>query len=212
MTALYDRDETLERLRGLGISTLPALPALEKRLVLRRADAVAHRANMHHMMYAIALRGPDSLPGFRDIIWSRKLARHLTRRERAWLLAGVASPGDLVDLSWRKEAAKALLWMGSVVDTPDIEDWGECDFSRYFPRIPPQRDMEGYLREFELRPLGEIVRELDLAYCLHWCAIHVPAELAAAPRPLLRSVIVERRRALEWATHRFAWENVPMDT
>jgi hypothetical protein len=211
-TAMLDtariRAATHERMRSVGVSTRPPLPHLEQRLRLRPKAEIAGRANGLHLLYAVYLRGAEAAK------WSWTFARdngwedHLSTRERTKLAAGSVSEHDIVQYSWRKESCKALLWLGSVVHDDDFHTAvSECDLSDYYSLIPPERPYPAYLADFDLRSGNTAVEALDLYYCLHWLCRNEPDTL-----PFLTGVVVERRRALEWALSRADWDDVPLDT
>ncbi len=74
-------------------------------------------------------------------------------------------------------------------------------------KIPPNTNPHNRLSEAKLRPLIEIQKQVDLHYRLHWTARQTD------DKTINYNVIVERRRALDWA-YGVAdnWDEVSLDT
>jgi hypothetical protein len=210
MTMHDVRKKTLGRLSSIGLDRNPALPLLESHLPLRSKEETAHRANLLHIFYAIYLQGRDSVGHFHELVQREKWEAFLTQRERALLSTGQVTEQDLVDFSWNKEAVKVLLWIGSQIDDDLERDFRECDFSLYYPLLPPQRSFQEYLRSFCLRETSLMAEYLDLYYCLHWYCRNHKAD--TSERGVNESVVIERRKAFEWVTHRQEWDQVALDT
>jgi hypothetical protein len=206
------RKKTLDRLRSIGLPGIVPLPLLEPDLSVRKSAEVAQRANVLHMLYAVHLRGKSSARDFYGLMKERGWDLFLTEHERRSLVTGEVSDQDLIDFSWMKESCKVLLWAGTLVDDDLFEDFAECDFSAFYALIPPRRPFDEYLQAFHLRGEEVLVENVDFYYCLHWFFRDPARRRTPLKVPIKQSMVVERRRALEWVTHDVAWDRVAMDT
>ena len=145
-------------------------------------------------------------------ILANEVADELTAAERDCFLKPLSKQA-LIDLSWKQEALFTLAWAGSLVDTLHLPV-GECRLDALFPHIPPEVEIPHFLQSFRLRPLGDLVYQTDLHFCLHWVVRHPEAwGESATARRLSLDVIRERRHALEWLVGNAAdWDDVALDT
>lgn len=145
-------------------------------------------------------------------ILTNEIAHEVTAAERDYFLKPLSKQA-MIDLSWKQEALFTLGWAGSLVDRLDLPV-GECRLDALFPAIPPEVEIPRFLRSFRLRPLGDLVYQTDLHFCLHWVVRHPEAwGESATARRLRLDVIRERRHTLEWLVGNATdWDDVALDT
>jgi len=117
------------------------------------------------------------------------------------------------ELSWKGESLFVLAWSCNIVHkiSPPTK---ECSLNSVFPKIPPEKECGKFLEGIRVRPLEDIICELDVYYCIHAAMRH--PEIWANPadiKKLNQGVVLERRHALEWLTGgKLSWFDVTLDT
>ncbi|TAF65391.1 MAG: DUF4272 domain-containing protein [Cytophagales bacterium] len=205
------RQNTLSQLKKLGLSKHIPLPMLEDNLQIRPKIDVANRINILHLCYALYLRGKESHSFFYQIIQQLQLIPYLTHQEVLCFQKGMITDQNLIDFSWCKESIKMFLGMASIVHENLYEDFTECDFANYYAFIPPEKPQDAFINSIILKVTEQISRYLDFYYCFHWHLKHDTTDKGILP--IQRSVIIERRKALEWLTHPDVdWNSICLDT
>ena len=137
----------------------------------------------------------ESLEFFVPLLEKLDLMKELNDKEKA-ILDGSYRPQDVYDLDWAYEAYWALCWaMGLVDDITDAEDICDCDEAIDFARV---ESVEEFAEKCELRSKEEILDMLDLYFRYNWAVNHARVDSEASIGDLNPSVIIERRRGLEW--------------
>lgn len=211
-SALARKARSEARLQALGIPYIPHLPpvAADEEALLRDADEVAERAVA---LLAVALRGEgmesDAVLG---ILRDHGFEEALSPKEAAFLNAAAPTPHERTQFAWRYEGLYALLW--ALGHFPALKSPGEiCDV----PEVAGKMKEIG-LRELvagaRLRPLPEILEELDFTYRCHWAVVDARANDRPAPPGLDPGVVYERHYALNWLTGYGdeEWDDVSTDT
>lgn len=180
----------------------------------REASAVADRC--HAIAGALALAHRAEVATVRRALQESGAEPSLAADERR-LLAILEGRRDadeaelqrlLVDVSWREEALHALLWALALVD--DLPPDRMCPREPAYERLAPGLDPVRASRRVRLRPLGDLAATLDLYYCLHWHARKAQYHGDVWDYELSPSVVLERRRALEWLFQDVPWEDVDL--
>lgn len=204
------RRESLKWLNEHSVSIHPHLPLLEINK-LRSPRDVAQRIVALYCMAGIA-NGADSAM---LLDWLKADGRIdcLESSEIATLRQSTHSDERLNELSWMQESLYTLCWCSAVVEDLPFPD-RECDLSRAFPKIPPERDFEDFAASIMLRDQYTLFQALDCYYNLHAALVH--PELWNGPDrkliPLLQ-IVLERRHALEWICSPLGpWRDVVLDT
>ncbi len=172
---------------------------------LRASQTVARRIVHLYALIGLTVREVDG-SAIRDWLVEHSLWDSLEDKERDFL----ARPDQLtgrqtIDLSWMQESIYTLCWAGELVLELPFPD-AEIDIQGLFPLIPPAVAPPVFLERFQLRPRRDIMYTLDLYYHLHHAV-----RSGNAPGVSV-SVVVERRRALEWLTSAEPWYQVSLDT
>lgn len=206
------RENTFNKLNEIGITYSIPLPLIEEEFCFQSKEEIANRANILHIFYAIYLTEKESYKDFRSLVYQYNLNLYITDKERELLATGNISDQDIINFSWCKEFAKTLIWVGSVINEDMMSTLEECDFSLYYSLIPPERSYDDYMENFHIRERSIIIQHLDFYYCLHWCCKNHINQIQSAKLPINPSVVIERRKALEWGTHSDDWDHISLDT
>lgn len=218
------RSENLKVLEDQGLVVNPNLPLLEVTDSVRSIEEIGMRINLLHIFYTISLEGVESLKFFADLIKKEGWEKYLSQNEKKFLLAKNIGKQELIDFSWCKESAFALLWSScSRVKADKIQILNEVDISDYYSFIPPELELTKFLQLLKIRDIALLYKALDLYYNLHWIAKRnkkagpsLLSMLSLSSRKktgLNESLIRERRRALEWVIYsNLDWDNVTLDT
>ena len=119
----------------------------------------------------------------------------LNEKEEA-ILDGSFEEQDVFDMAWAYEAYWALCWcLGLVDDITDAVDICDCEAAISFADV---ESVEEFAEKCELRSKEEILDMLDLYLRYNWAIYHARMNEDASCGDLNASVIVERRRGLEW--------------
>lgn len=131
----------------------------------------------------------------------------LTPEERVVVESAELTQQNVIDSSWAAESVAALAWVSGM--TPNLP-WptGLCDPDAILHCIHATRSAES----LKPRELSEVLDQTDLHYRLHWACRDAQLRGLAEPAGLSGSVIVERRRALEWAVSDREWDEIDLST
>jgi len=216
MDFLAIREQSVKRLGQWKLSDTGSLPlhSDEDFDWMRGAPAVADRCHAIAAALALAHRAPVST--VRGAIDEHDLEGSLGARELELLrvLEGddeVSEPQLqqlLVDISWREEALHALLWVLTIVD--ELPPDQMCPKQPVYEQLAPGLDPGRARDDLRLRPLLEIAAMLDFYYCLHWHARKAQYHGDVWDYQIAPSVVLERRRALEWLFQDGQWEDVDL--
>ena len=197
--ALARKARTETRLRVEGVPINPHLPRLETRdeVKLRNKEEIAYRSLALTVVTAKALGMRQ--PSVENAVKQLGLAAHFSPRERAFILDPTPPHQDVVQASWRGEAAWPLFWVLGFVDhldrpTPVV---GERDLPE--PVHAVQDHGAGpYIERARLRSLDEVLDEADLIYRYHWAVHEAWLRRHKMPAGLDPGVVQERHHALNW--------------
>jgi hypothetical protein len=216
MDFLAIREQSVQRLTQWKLSDPGSLPlhSEEDFEWMRDAPAVADRCHAIAGALALAHRAPVATVrraidenGLEDALGTREL-------ELLRVLEGDDEATEaelqqlLVDISWREEALHALLWvLGIVGDLPPDQ---MCPKQPVYEELAPGLDPSRAREDLQLRPLAEIATMLDFYYLLHWHARKAQYHGDVWDYQIAPSVVLERRRALEWLFQDARWEDVDL--
>lgn len=195
------------RLRDLGAGINPGLPPIEQapEVQPRTARDVAGRACA--LGYITGLGFGADRETLADYLSRYRLNEWVTSRERGILGANAISEQDRIDCTWLPEAIQALGWaLGLVALDPN----NHCD-DTLASKFPIRSDPADFIAAAELRPPEELQAEVDFHYRLHWWVRD--CELNDTESGFVTSIVMERRRALDWVYGVCAdWDEISLDT
>ncbi|WP_114953076.1 DUF4272 domain-containing protein [Sphingosinicella terrae] len=175
-------------------SVRPKAEILDRIACLNAVAAVAHAFDKNKALAWISHEG---------------ILESLTDDELSFLDSGA---GNVDEFKVQVEGMWALAWLVGVV--PNFDFWRGCD-QRFVTMLPDLRTAESssnFRARANVRNEVEIGSEVDLAYCLHWALRDADIKGENPPKGITPFVVVERRRALEWAVGNAAWNEVSLDT
>jgi hypothetical protein len=210
--AVQRRERSEAVLRAEGVPILKTLPVIEteKEAKRRTKEEIAYRALA---LVVVALKGEGSERAEVDAaIQHLDLEAHFTPQERAFLKDPHASRHDLTQFSWRHEGAYVLLWALGYIDDLTKPD-SECDVSKTVGFLKV-RNAKQFIAESNLRPLSEILDQVDRIYRYHWAVVDARVHGQQAPAGLSSDVVSERHYALNWLIGYMeqAWDDITTDT
>ena len=197
-----------ERLRGLGAEPPEYLPLIEGLGVVRPRPARDVAGRICAISYLVALQWGVEASTLQSYLAEFELDPWVTEGESQLFQSSGLSSQDKLELSWLPEAAQALAWTLGLVEL-DCQQPCDDDLADKFP--PPKTDPREFIASASLRSIAEIQAEVDFYYRLHWCVRQ--AEISGPTPPVDPSIVIARRRALEWVygvdEH---WDEISLDT
>jgi hypothetical protein len=186
---------------------LPTLPLLDEGLQLRSSQEIAERILAMNVVAAAAY-GFDKT---RAIAWLKqeRLVNSLTEEEKLFVFEG---GGQSDRFKLQIEGMWALAWAMGMVKELDFATDCDSRFAQMLPNLKQNASSAAFRQQIRPRPLEQTVAACDLAYCLHWAIRDTELTGKRALRNLKPYVVVERRRALEWALSTEDWDEVSLDT
>lgn len=200
------RTENNALLRSRGIQVNEFLPLLEEASLLQPlapgAAEIARRCMVLNHLIGIGFGGhPTTLKAAVEKwdLWSEA-----SGRERGILSCDSHDEQELIDAMWLVECVQSFAWCLGLAGLPHLEGC-EADLASKFP--PPLTDPAEFIARARLRPFEEIYREADYHYRLHWATRQ--ARLTGQPFGRYEGLVMERRKALDWAIGAEAdWDSV----
>lgn len=192
---------------AVGAVIPKSLPTLE--------DVTLFRSEREIVSRLLALNGLIATTvGFskeRAIQWmeAQGVGRSLVPAEDAFLRSGQGEPMQFQILV---EAMRALAWSVQIVEDMDVFSPCSNTFVLAMPNLKEDEPVAQWFEKANLRPVEEIEQMLDILYCLHWAIREASLGGVKLRRTLESSVVIERRRALEWVTHEEEWGEIELDT
>lgn len=200
-------------LSARGIFVIQHLPQIgdDSEFRLRSVEEI-HRRMCGNFLYF--MRGQVAMAGapledLREYYGGVPGWDHLTLAERVVVEAAEPTDEQVIESSWALEAVNVLAWAIGV--TPGLP-WPNslCDLHGTIDAVRFAAPHE----ELAAKPLVEVLDQADLHYRLHWaCRQCVQVEGKPPPGDVDPSVVLERRRALEWLiSDQCGWDDVDLST
>jgi hypothetical protein len=152
-------------LRAEGVPFFAALPVIETtaEALKRPKKEVALRALC---LLLVAAKGEGLDDVVERVLKSYELRPHLTPKELAFVLDTSPSQHDRIQFIWRYEAGWTLLWaLGFVVQLGKPVHPGDVEFA---VRTMTGTTTSQFIEDSELRPIADILDQVDLIYRYHW--------------------------------------------
>ncbi|NNF53774.1 MAG: DUF4272 domain-containing protein [Acidimicrobiales bacterium] len=130
----------------------------------------------------------------------------LTTKEEAFLAHDAPPQQDLVNALWRYECVPVLLWAVGLIDHLEFPQQ-VCDVPAITDLVL-SADFDSLDLAGHLRPVSELLDEVDLMYRLHWAIRDRELNGQESLPGVQPGVVMERRNALEWLVDTAtAWDN-----
>lgn len=213
------RQFTLERLKNVGITVNLSLPLLEDSVKVQAIDTIAKRIVILFAFKAMVIYEEDreSIKSF--LLKSYK--DYLSHSEYQVLKRLKLSKQDKVKFSWYSESLYALLWSVNIINSKRMEyPPQEIKIDKhYLDLLPPEEPFLEFKSRLDLREIKSLLLELDFYYHLNWIAKKENEKKILGffkknkSSTYNISVIMERRRALEWLIYGESnWNDIVLDT
>lgn len=136
----------------------------------------------------------------------------LSPDEKAFIEEENPAKFDRVQFAWRYEAAWAMLWAVSAVET--LEPPRQIVDVRSIGAIVRGETVDSLMAKTKLRPIDEILDQADLIYRYRWALVQARVKDREPPARLDPGVALERHRALNWLIGYLGqdWDDVTPDT
>jgi hypothetical protein len=201
------RRASLETAVRLGYLTNPALPLLGVPSFWKDPSEILDRLLGMHCLAACAY-------GFDRQKANAWLTREihgdvLTEPERSFLKTGL---GNKQQLMVQIEGMWALAWAVGLIDSLDFGQACSPSFVTLLPNLKVAQSSTSIRTKVRGRSTEELFSACDLSYCLHWAIREAQFNNLPLPGKVSAIIILERRRALEWALSSDGWDKVSLDT
>lgn len=204
------RSETI--LRAEGVPFLAALPVIETAAeALKRSKEEVALRTLCLLFVAAKGEGLEE-EVVEQVLESYELRPHLTPKELAFVLDNSPSQHDLIQFTWRYEAAWTLLWaLGFVAELGKPAQICDVEFA---VRMMTETTTSQFIEASELRPIADILDQADLIYRYHWAVRNARIKGQQIPAALDPGVTQERHHALNWLIGYMeqAWDHVTTST
>lgn len=207
-----------EYIKLLGITCYENLPMIENssEVKLKDIDTICKRAIACllsiQIVYDIkAGEYEQSKKVVSNLLEKYEVENCLNSKEKK-LFDGTYQEQDLIDLDWEYEAYWSLIWaLGIIGDISNGADVCNCDFA--IKLVSESQTYEDFKSKCNLRDINEVLDMLDLYYRYHWAVVDKRINPQTNIGALNSSVVVERRRGLEWLINNEEdWYNISLDT
>jgi hypothetical protein len=194
------RTETLARISAAGFPIPPEkhllLWAGSETYELRPLDQLLSRAAALNVVIARAFGTPPEVAT--GWLHDNGLDASLTTPERAWVGKG---EGEARAFLGRIEALWALTWATGIASHLDPNRFCDDSLSPSLPNLPAGEAFHDWKARVapERRPDDEVVKELDLYFCLDWAVMDAVQRHEPTPGAVPPYVVQQRRWALEWS-------------
>ena len=151
----------------------------------------------------------EGLVYFKPELEKLGLIDELNSKEKR-IIDGTYSQQDAIDMDWAYEAYWALCWALGLVK--DISDAGEiCDCNKAIGFALECKSVEDFAKKCKLRDKEDILDMLDLYFRYNWAVNDAKVNPNASIGKLNPSIVIERRRGLEWLVSDEAdWYDIEM--
>ncbi len=201
------KKENTELLNEMGIQIIDWLPHLDK-ATFRSSKDIAKRAVILATLLQLHFEAPNDF--IVSYLKSNGLINDLTPREKRLLSKKYCdwSKQDQIDLDWSMDAIWAMMWAGGKHQHLTLNTFIGDTLASMAPTFHKNESATEFVQTYELLPEKRIFTELDKFYRAHWYARNNPND-----KKVHLSVIMERRKALEWiCDNSLDWDDISLDT
>ncbi len=211
----YRRKQRSEvRLRARGVPIKSELPVYESshETTLRSMSEVRKRATVLFYVAAaydkMLTNGAEML----ETLTGMGLAQDIAPSEQRLLMLGNPTEEERLEMMWLFEAAHTLLWALGEISIG--EPTKRCSDNKVFQAILHIAPWRFRLSKVKLRPVGQILDELDYTYRYHWAVVEAYLNGLPVPNDALPWVLKMRHHALNWIVGYGGpeWDSVSTDT
>lgn len=210
------REKNNAYIREQGIAVAEKLISFweDEEVALKTKEEICKRAMACFFVIQIACdigngAYEESMEYFAPVIDKFGVMEAMNSKEKR-ILDGTYSMQDAIDMDWAYEAYWALCWCLGLVD--DIRDAGNvCDCEKAIEIAKSCDSVEDLVQKSKLRSKEEILDMLDLYVRYNWAINEEKVNPEASTGDLDGSIVIERRRGLEWVVSEIAdWYDLSM--
>jgi Domain of unknown function (DUF4272) len=212
-SSLKRKERTERYLKALGVPVNPHLPRIEDDTDarLREPREVARRAIILYVLVLVAHKvfGESAAERLKE----EGLWESVSPKEKEFFESDNPPQQDILNATWRAESLWALLWALGKVEKLELPT--EICNSQLIQEIMSFRESLhiDFVNTSTLRPLSEILDEVDLIYRTDWAMVEARINDQEPPNGFLQGVVYERHYALNWLTwYADEWDDVTTDT
>jgi len=209
---LERKTRSIRALQARGIRILETLPGIATTAnSVRRSDAeVAGRALA---LMCVALKGETGDQALVEtVIGQYGAVEYFTGEELGFLGDPEPTRQDRVNMTWRYEGVKTLLWAIDLLDELGPEDTiaDAAELGNLFRSL----GTDGLFEQACLRPQAELLDATDHIYRLNWAMTDARVNGEAGPSSAHAGVVYERHYALNWLIGYAGldWDDMRTDT
>lgn len=201
------RQKSLQLAVEYGYPINESLPLLDIPDHIKSTDEIIRRLLSLHVVAACAY-GFDR-NNAREWIKQENIYECLTDSEKNFIEKG---GGDANQFKVQVEGMWALAWGLNLI--PNLDFTKHCDnkFVMLLPNLKILENSYALRSRAKFRSSEEILKNCDLAYCLHWGIRQSELYHGKCPGNVQPYVVIERRRALEWLINPDDWVDILLDT
>lgn len=212
------RERSNKKIKSMGIACFEQLPAIEEssQVKLRDIDDICRRAIACLISTQVACDIANDNYEEAKIFFTEALERYgvgncLNSKEKK-IFDGTYTEQDVIDIDWEYETYWSLVWALGLIK--DISDGGNmCDCELAIKLVSKSNSYKDFKDKCKLRNIKEILDMLDLYYRYHWACVEKRLRPETPVANLNSSVVVERRRGLEWLiSDEDDWFDISLDT
>ena len=203
------RTESFLQEKGINFNkNLPCVESSEDARIRSKEEVIER-------VYALLLTAAKGQGAGQEVVkqyFTEKWVTGLSPEEKLIYEAAALDEQSKVNASWRQESMRALVWaLGGVAE---LEYPGEDYDVEQFIHSLTKTTREEFEQSASLRPVAELLDELDKIYRLHWACVDARINGREAPAGLHPGVVYERHYALKWLTcsSDADWDDVTTDT
>jgi len=121
---------------------------------------------------------------------------------------------DVINVSWTYESYWSLVWTLGLIDSDEFKIPNDiCDCKKAITLVGSCKSFEEFKKKTKIRNIEEILDMLDLYYRYHWACVENRINPKTNIGALNSSVVMERRRGLEWLISDIEdWNEISLDT
>lgn len=209
-----------EKIKSMGIACHEMLPTIEssKDVKLKSLDEICKRAIAALISTQIACdinnnNYEESLTYFSQKLEQYEGVKEVLNSKEKRIFDGTYTRQDAIDIDWEYETYWAIVWALGLIDD-DISNAGSiCDCQKAIYIVSKSKNLEDFKSKCKMRNIEEILDMLDLYYRYHWATTEKRINPDTPIGNLNSSVVVERRRGLEWLiSDQEDWYDISLDT
>ena len=186
----------------------------DEKIILKDKESICKRAIACFFVIQIACdigngKYEEGLNALKPYLEQYGVMDQLNSKEKK-ILDGTYTMQDAIDMDLAYQADWSLVGSLGLID--DISDASQvCDCQKAIELVTSCKTTEEFIAKCNLRSKEEILDMLDLFFRYHWALNESKAKQGVPVGNLNPSVVLERRRGLEWiVTNVEDWYDLPM--